>query len=83
MKRMPRTMDLALQIQKANFSGENTHRILKLTETKNQDNRFLSSEMYELTQPSFLFRIATETLDDTIIINENRQEADYHTGTIK
>ena len=37
--------------------------------------------MYELRQPSTHFGVANETLDDTIIINENRQEADYHMMT--
>ena len=46
---------------------------------RNQDNRFQSSKMYELGQPRTSFGVANETLDDTIIINENRQEnADYH-----
>ena len=45
---------------------------------RNQDNRFQSSEMHELRQPSTPFGIANVTLDDTIIINENSQEADYH-----
>ena len=46
---------------------------------KNQDNCFQSSEMYELRQPSTPFGVANETLDDTIIIYENIQEADNHT----
>ena len=46
---------------------------------RNQDNRFQSSKMYELRQPRTSFGVANETLDDTIIINENRQgNADYH-----
>ena len=46
---------------------------------RNQDNRFQSLKMYELRQPRTSFGVANETLDDTIIINENRQEnADYH-----
>ena len=44
---------------------------------RNQDNRFQFSEMYELRQPSTPFGVANETLHDTIIIHENRQEADY------
>ena len=43
-----------------------------------QDNRFQSSEMYELRQPSTPFGVVNETSDDTIVMNENRQEADYH-----
>ena len=53
----------------------------EIDKDKNQDNRFESSEMYEIRQPSTLFRVANETLDDTIIINEIRQEADYHMVT--
>ena len=53
----------------------------KIDKDRNQDNRFQSSEMYELGQPSTSFGVANETLDDTIIINENRQEADYHMMT--
>ena len=45
---------------------------------RNQDNRFQYSEMHELRQPSTPVGVANVTLDDTIIINENRQEADYH-----
>ena len=43
-----------------------------------QDNRFQSSEMYELRQPSIPFGVVNETSDDTIVMNENRQETDYH-----
>ena len=39
--------------------------------------------MYELRQPSNPFGIVNETLDDTIIMNENIQEADYHIHTKK
>ena len=42
---------------------------------KNQDNSFQSSELYELGQSP------TVTLDDTIPINEIRQEADNHMMT--
>ena len=41
---------------------------------RNQDNRFQSSDMHELRQPSTRFGVANVSLDDTIIINENRQE---------
>ena len=34
--------------------------------------------MYELRQPSTPFGVVNETLDDTNIVNENRQGADYH-----
>ena len=39
--------------------------------------------MYELRQPSTPFGVANETLDDKVIINENRQEADCHRYGIK
>ena len=45
---------------------------------KNQDKLLQPSEMYELRQSATPFGVANETLDDTIIMNENRQEADYH-----
>ena len=45
---------------------------------RDQDNRFQSSEMHELRQPTTPFGLVNETLNDTIIINENRPEADYH-----
>ena len=50
----------------------------EINRVKNQDNHFQSSEMHELRQPPTLFGIANATLDDTIIINENGQEADHH-----
>ena len=50
-----------------------------LDRDKNQDDRFCPSEMSELRQPYTPLGIANETLDETIIINENRQEnADHH-----
>ena len=49
---------------------------------KNQDDRFYPSEMSELRQPYTPLGIAEDTLDETIIINENRQErADHHRET--
>ena len=39
---------------------------------RNQDNRFQSSKKHELRQPSTPFGVANATLDDTILINENR-----------
>ena len=42
------------------------------------DHCFPSANMDELRQPSTPFGVANETLEDTVIINENRQEADYH-----
>ena len=53
-----------------------------LDRDKNQDDRFYLSEMSELRQPYTPLGIANETLDETIIINENRQEnADHHMVT--
>ena len=49
---------------------------------KNQDDRFYPSEMCELRQPYTPLGIAEDTLDKTIIRNENRQErADHHMVT--
>ena len=45
---------------------------------KIQDNHFPSSDMDELRQPSTPLGVVNETLDETIIRNENRQDADYH-----
>ena len=46
---------------------------------KNQGDRFYPSEMSELRQPYTSLGIAEDTLDETIIINENRQaRADHH-----
>ena len=47
----------------------------EIDKDRNQDNRLQSSEMYELRQPPTSFGVANVTLDDTIPINENRQEA--------
>ena len=49
----------------------------EINKDKNQDNRF-QSETYEVRQPSTPFGVVIETLDDTIIISENRQRTDYH-----
>ena len=53
----------------------------EINKNRNQDNRFQSSEVHESRQPSTPFGVAKVTLDDTITINENRQEADYHMMT--
>ena len=51
-----------------------------MTIERDQDDRFYSSEMSELRQLYTPIGITDETLDETIIINENRQEnADHHT----
>ena len=53
-----------------------------MTIERDQDDRFYSSEMSELRQPYTPIGITDETLDETIIINENRQEnADHHMVT--
>ena len=49
---------------------------------KNQDDRFYPSQMSELRQQYTPLGIAEATLDETIIINENRQErVDHHMVT--
>ena len=49
---------------------------------KSQDDWFYPSEMSELRQPYTPLGIAEDILDETIIINENRQErADHHIVT--
>ena len=45
---------------------------------KNQDDCFQPSEISELRQPYALLGVVNETLDETSIINENRQEADHY-----
>ena len=53
-----------------------------MTIEKDQDDRFYSSEMSELRQLYTPLGIAEDTLDETIITNENRQEnADHHMVT--
>ena len=50
-----------------------------LDKNKNQDDRFYPSEMNELRQPYTPLGITENTLDESIIINENRhEEADHH-----
>ena len=54
-----------------------------MTIERDQDDRFYSSEMSELRQPYTPIGIANETLDETIIINENRQDnADHYIGIL-
>ena len=50
----------------------------KNNKSRIQDNHFPSSDMDELRQMTTPSGVINETLDDTIIINENRQEDDYH-----
>ena len=53
-----------------------------LDRDQNQDDRFYPSETSELRQPYTPLGIANETLDETILINENRQEnANHHMVT--
>ena len=53
-----------------------------MTIERDQVDRFYSSEMSELRQPYTPIGITDETLDETIIINETRQEnADHHMVT--
>ena len=50
---------------------------------KNQDDRFYPSEMSELRKPYTPLGIANETLDETIVINENRREnTDHHKSKV-
>ena len=51
---------------------------ITIDKDKNQDDRFYPSELSELSQTYTPLGIANETLDETIIINENRREADHH-----
>ena len=44
---------------------------------KNQYDRFQYSEMNELRQPYTPLGVVNETLDETIIVNESRPEADH------
>ena len=48
---------------------------------KNQDDRLYSSELSELRQPYTSLGIANQTLDETVIKNENGLEADHHIRT--
>ena len=66
-----------------NRSLRNNHASNKTTDRdKDQDDRIYPPEMSELRQPYTSLGIANETLDETIIINENRQEnADRHMVT--
>ena len=77
---MPRLIDLALLNQNTTLQ-ENHASNTEVDKAKDQDKCFQSSELYELRQPSTLFGIANETLDDTSISNEKIQEVDYHMMT--
>ena len=48
-------------------------------ENRIQDNPFRPSETNELRTPIQPVSIPNLDLDDTVIINENRTEEDYHT----
>ena len=43
--------------------------INEIDKDRDHDNRFQSSEMHELRQPSTPFAVANVTLDDTMVIN--------------
>ena len=45
---------------------------------KSQDNHFQPSDMNELRQPSISLGAANETLDETIISDGSRPEAEYY-----
>ena len=51
----------------------------KNNKNRTQDNHFPSSDMDELRLPTTPLGVVNDTLDETIILNENRPEADYHT----
>ena len=60
--------------------GRRSKHASSTTIERDQNDRFYPSEMSELRQPYTSIGIANETLDETIIINENRQEnTDHHT----
>ena len=52
---------------------------ISIDKDKNQDDRFQPSDMNKLRQPHIPLGIVNETLDKTIITNENRREAVHHT----
>ena len=54
---------------------------IKNNKNRIQGNHFLSSDMDELRQPTTPLGVVNETLDETIVINENRHEDDYHMVT--
>ena len=51
---------------------------IAIDKDKNQDDRFESSKMNELRQLYTPLGVVNETLDETIIINENIPEIDHH-----
>ena len=51
---------------------------IAIDKDKNQDDRFESLEMNELRQPYTPLGVVNETLDETVIINENKPEVDHH-----
>ena len=50
----------------------------KFDKNKSQDNYLQSSNMHEVRQLSIPLGVVNEKLDETVIINENWPEADYH-----
>ena len=51
---------------------------IEIDKNKSQDDHFQLSEMNELRNSTTSLKVANETLDETIIIDGNRPEADYH-----
>ena len=50
---------------------------IKNNKSRNHDNHFPPSDMDELRQPTIPLGVVNENLDETIVMNENRQEDDY------
>ena len=50
---------------------------IKNNKNRNQDNHFPPSDMDELRQSTTPLGVVNENLDETIVMNENRQEDDY------
>ena len=56
-----------------NLAGQNTHQILKMIKIL-----FQSSQTNQPRQHSTRFGVVSDILDDTVIVNEERPEGDYH-----
>ena len=77
---MPRTISPSNYKNKGLRNKHASNSTSDKNKNKNQDDRFYPSEMSELRQPYTPLGITEDTIDETIIINENRQErADHHT----
>ena len=74
-KKMTKTAVLVLLVQGASISRKKHASNIENNKDRIQDIPFRSSDMDELRQPSSPLGVVNETLDETIIINENRQQA--------